>query len=149
METLAAISLVGSIVQFMDFVGKLISNSAQLYDSGKDVLPENAEIDTVVNHLTGLNGRIKDAATSTGDEELQKLCQSCSAVAQELLAALDKVRVNGERSKWKSIIKAVQNTWSKEDIVRLEKRLARFREVLNLQVAMNIRYASPTKYWPY
>jgi len=102
-------------------------------------------METATNHLTHLNDKVKDAATST-DGELQKLCQSCSAVAQELIAALNKVRVNGERSKCKSIMKALQNTRNKEDIADLEKRIARFREMLNLHVAMNIKYATdPTE----
>src|SRR5438046_1375051 len=131
METLAVIGLIGNIVQFIDFSGKLISNSSQLYKSSKGALPDNIDTETATNHLvllnrklkdaatsTGdgalerlyliepgdlslsqyrcylvlLNRKLKDAATSTGDGALERLCQSCNAVAGELLAALDKVR---------------------------------------------------------
>lgn len=142
MEAFAAVSLVGNIVQFVSFSGKLISKSAKLYRSRKDILPENADIEMAINHLIILIDRLKDAATSAGDGELQKLCTSCSIVAQELLAVLDKFRMKGGRSIWKSIGKALQNVWSREDIAGLERRVAGLREALNLHLSMNIRYAS-------
>lgn len=139
METLAAVGLVGNIVQFVDFSEKLISKSAQLRKSDKDALPENADIETVTNHLVLLSNRLKDPATSTGDE-LQKLCTSCRAVAEELLAALDKVKVKGEQGKWKSIRKTLRIICSREDIENLERRLAMFREALNSHIVVDLRY---------
>ncbi|KKA23702.1 kinesin light chain 1, partial [Rasamsonia emersonii CBS 393.64] len=137
MDPLSVVGLVGNIVQFVDFTGKLISKSVFLYHSGKGVLPENIDIETATKHLVLLNTKLKDAATSTGSRELQRLCTSCGDVADELLAAVDKVKVKGEPGKWKSVQKALRSVWSKDDIEGLEKRLARFREELNLHIALN------------
>jgi len=86
METLAAIGLVGNVVRFVDFSGKIISKSGQLYRSSEGALAENT-----TNDLVLLNNKLKDAATSAGDGALKKFCRSCSTVAEELLDALDKV----------------------------------------------------------
>ncbi len=141
MEILASIGLIGNIVQFVDFSGKLISKSAQLYHSSKGALPENTGIETATNHLVLLNNKLKDAATSFSDGALESLCISCNTVAEELLAALEKVKVKGEQGKWKSIRKALRSVWSKEEIEGLERRLARFREEVNLHIVADLRYA--------
>ena len=139
METLAIIGLVGNIVQFVDFSGKLISKSGELYRSSKGALAENSDIETAVNHLVLLNNKLKDTAITTGDSALQSLCKSCGTTADQLLAALDKVKVKGKQDKWKSIRKALRSVWSKEEIEELGRRLERFRTELNLHVTVDLR----------
>jgi len=140
METLAIIGLVGNIVQFVDFSGKLVSKSAELYRSSEGVLTENSDIETAINHLVLLNNKLKDAATTTGDSALQSLCKSCSTTADQLLAVLDKVKVKGKQGKWKSIRKALRSVWSREEVEELGRRLERFREELNLHVTVDLRW---------
>src|SRR5271170_5800726 len=106
METLAIIGLVGNIVQLVDFSGKLISKSTELYQSSEGALAENIDTETVTNHLVLLNNKLKNAATTTGDSALERLCKSCGTAADELLAALDNVKVKGKQTKWKSMRKA-------------------------------------------
>lgn len=139
METPAIIGLVGNIVQFVDFSGKLISKSTELYRSSEGALAENIDIEKATNHLVLLNSKLQNAATTTGDSALDSLCKSCDTAADELLAALDKVKVKGKQDKWKSIRKALQSVWSKEEIEELERRLARLKEELNLHVTVDLR----------
>jgi hypothetical protein len=139
METLAIISLVGNVVQFVDFSGKLIAKSTELYRSNEGALAENIDAETATNYLVLLSNKIKDAATIASDDALKRLCESCKSTADELLAALDKVKVNGKQDRWKSIRKALRSVWSKEQICELEGRLARFREELNLHVIVDLR----------
>lgn len=139
METLAIIGLVGNIVQFVDFTGKLISKSTELYRSSEGVLAENIDSETATNHLVLLNSKLQNAATTAADSALESLCKSCGTAADELLAALDKVKVKGKQDKWKSIQKALRSVWSKEEIEGLERRLARLKEELNLHVVVGLR----------
>ncbi|KAF2183820.1 hypothetical protein K469DRAFT_710189 [Zopfia rhizophila CBS 207.26] len=139
METLAIISLIGNVVQFVDFSGKLIAKSTELYRSSEGALAENIDTETATNHLLLLNNKIKDAATANSDDALNRLCESCKSTADELLAALNKVKVNGKQDRWKTVRKALRSVWSKEEIRELEGRLARFREELNLHVVVGLR----------
>ena len=109
METLAIIGLVGNIVQFVNYSGKLISKSTELYRSSEGALAENIDTETATNHLVLLNSKLQSAAATTGDSTLESLCKSCSITADQLLAALDKVKVKGKQDKWKSIQKALQS----------------------------------------
>jgi hypothetical protein len=140
METLAVIGLVGNIVQFVDYSGKLISKSTELYRSSEGALAENIDTETATNHLVLLNSKLQNAAATTGDSTLESLCKSCGTAADQLLAALDKVKVKGKQDKWKSIRKALQSVWSKKEIEELERRLARLKEELNLHVVVGLRY---------
>jgi hypothetical protein len=51
MEVLAAVALVGNIIQFKDFSGKLLAKSAELYRSGECALAENVDFETAMNGL--------------------------------------------------------------------------------------------------
>jgi hypothetical protein len=140
METLATISLVTNIVQFIDFSGKLISKSAQLYQSSEGALPENIDTETATNHLILLNNKLKDAATTTGDGTLESLCLSCSTAAVELLAALEKIKLKGKQQRWTTMSNALRAVLTKEKIEGLERRLSKFRVELDLHITVDLRW---------
>ncbi|KAH0543424.1 hypothetical protein FGG08_002282 [Glutinoglossum americanum] len=139
METLAALGLVGNIVQFVDFGGKLISKSIQLYQFSDGTLVESIDTGTATNHLVLLNGKINGSAHAAGDVALQKLCIPCGAVAVELLGALDRLKIRGKQERWEGMRKVIRSVWSKEDIRGMEKRLASSREELSLHVVVDLR----------
>ena len=145
MEALAAIGLVGNIVQFVDFSGKLISKSAQLYYSYDGALQENIDIENAAKHLLLLNKKLKDDAVTVGDGALQTLCLSCREAAINLLEALDKVKVKDKQQKWESIRKALRSIWSKEEVKALEQRLAKIKDDLNLRVVVGLRQVIPSR----
>ena len=142
METLAIIGLIGNIVQFVDFSGKLISKSIQLYQSSDGALTENIGTETATNHLIQLNNKLENGANVTGDKALHALCKSCGVVAVELLRTLDRLKVEGEKTKWKSTRKALRSLWSKEKIQGIEKQLTSFREELNLHIVVDLKYVN-------
>lgn len=139
MEPLAIVSLVGNILQFVDFSSKLISKSTELYRSSDGALAENIDIETVIKDLLLLNSKLKNTTAATGDDALEKLCTSCGTAADELLVALDKVKVKGKPDKWKSIRKALRTIWSKEEIEGLDRRLGMLKDELNLRVVVGLR----------
>ena len=140
MEALGVVGLVGNIIQFVDFSGKLVSKSIQLYHSCDGAPVESIEIEEATKHLLRLNKTLKDNATTVGDGALWSLCLSCRETAIDLLEALDTVKVKGRQQKWESIRKALRSVWSKEEVKRLEQRLAKIKDDLNLHVVMNLRY---------
>lgn len=146
METLPIGGLAGNVVQFIDFSGKLIAKSTELYRSSEGALAENIDAERAANDLLLLNNRIQDASSTVSDDALKRLCESCKSTADELLAALNKVKVNGKQDGWKSVRKALRSVWSKEKIRELEGRLTRLRAELDLHTMVNLRYADITIY---
>lgn len=139
MEALAIIGLIANVVQFVDFSGRLIAKTTELYRSSEGALAENIDAEMATNHLVMLNNKINGAATITNNNALKRLCESCKSTADELLAALNKVKVDGKQHRWTSIRKALRNMWNKKQICELEARLARFREELNLHIVVDLR----------
>jgi hypothetical protein len=140
MEALVALGLVGNIVQFVDFSGKLISMSIQLYHSYDGTSVENVDVETATKHLMVLSEKLKDGATTAGDKALQSLCHSCQNAATDLLAALNKVKVKDRQQRWESVRKALRSVWSEKEIKGLEDRLAKFKEDLSLYIVVDLRY---------
>jgi hypothetical protein len=115
---------------------------AEIQKSGTGTLVENINIEITTNDLVLLSTKLYDSANSAGDTALRDLCQLCETIATELLTVLGSVMVHRGQNKWKSFRKALRSVWSKEDIVLLEQQLARFRDELNLRVAMDLRSVS-------
>jgi hypothetical protein len=138
MDPITAVSLVGAIVQFVDFSSKILSKTTELYRSSRSALAENVDIETITADLAKLNTRLKQSITAS-DRDLQALCDACGGLAEQLLAALAKVKVDSKGQKWQSLRKALRSIWSKEKIKELEERLASFRAELNLRITVNIR----------
>ena len=138
MDPITAVSLAGTVIQFVDFTGKVISKSTEFYRSGRGEFAEHDDIETTAADLTKLNTQLKQT-TAVDDPDLQALCQACGDVADQLLAALAKVKVNGKGQKWQSLRKALRSIWSKEEIGQLEQRLASFRSELNLRITIGMR----------
>lgn len=140
MDPLTILGLVANIIQFVDFSGNLISASLPLCRSNEGALTENI-IKTTTNDLILLNGKLKGAATSN-DAALKRLCESCNSVADQLLKALDKIRVNSENQTWRSIMTALRSIISQGEIYKLEQQLAKLREELNLRIIVDLRCVS-------
>lgn len=140
MEALAVVQTVSSIVQLVDFGSSCLQKGLQLYHSSSGVLDENLAIEATAIHLTSLNDAVKTSAVSVADPTLQDLCDRITATAVELLAALRNLKVQGTRTKWKSMRKAIKSVWGKEKLAAIESRLSGFRSELNLHISVSARY---------
>ena len=93
MEALAIVALVDNIISFVDFSSKLISKSVELHRSSSGALVENINIETAAKHLGTLSAELQRSANATADVILVNLCRSCSVASNELLVALEEVKV--------------------------------------------------------
>ena len=108
MDPFTALSIATSVVSFVDFGSKLLSNSRKLYKSTNGVLTENVDIDTITTDIAtlvqGLRRKLPQhrplsnppptSASVEDDEALDLMCQRCVEIAEELMFRLDKLRVD-------------------------------------------------------
>lgn len=139
MDALAAVGLVGNIVQFIDFAGKLVSKTREGYCSADGALIEHADLETVAVDLLALIDKVTPHSDINSSASFNALCLSCTDIASELLAALDKLKVQGKKTKWRSFRKALRSVWTKEEIQSIEKQLSSFRDEINLHIVINLR----------
>ncbi|KUJ20519.1 uncharacterized protein LY89DRAFT_682244 [Mollisia scopiformis] len=138
-EALAVIGSVSAVVQLIDFSGKCISKGVELYRSGDGILDENAAIELAANHLTTLRVQVEDRAVRLNDAELQNLCSAIASASSDLSEVLAEVRMQGNKTKWKTLRKAIRSVWSKDKILDLEHRLCSFRSELNLHITLRAK----------
>ncbi|KAF2744731.1 hypothetical protein M011DRAFT_460756 [Sporormia fimetaria CBS 119925] len=139
MEAWAVVACVASVVQLVDVTARCISKSREIQQSGDGFLESHASPQDATNHLRGLNNEVVFSATAITDPALLVLCNSVTSTTDQLLAVLDKVKVKGSKTKWKSLRSAIRSVWSKEQVEDLERRVAEFRDELNLHIVVRLR----------
>lgn len=139
MEALAAVSLAGNILQFLNLTAAAFSKSRQIHASISGTLKEHDDLESLTNDLKDSSGRLQASAGSV-DPVLKQLCSRCSEVAEELLKALESLGVKGKHTRAQSLRKALKAMWGNEKLKILEERLARFRHELTLHVNVEMRY---------
>jgi hypothetical protein len=139
MEALAAVGLVGNILQLLDFSLKIVSKSQKLYRSGKAAVPENVDSEAISQHLLSLHNKVAARAQGTNNSELCNLCSLCSEVTTELLEAFERIKVKGKTTRWKSVRAALKAVWTKDDIQILEQRLNKLRKVITEHTVHELR----------
>ena len=141
MEAVAAVSLAGNILQFIDFITSVVSKSVEIYSSASGTLREHNDQESITNDIKSLSSIIRDGESAgPSDPMLQRLCTQCIEVAEELQAALDDHKIKGNHKKTESIRKSLKALWGKEKLLALEERVSSFRQELTLHVAVDLRY---------
>jgi hypothetical protein len=150
MDPLSALSVAGTIVQFVDYGTKLLSNARELYRSSVGTLDANNELELVTTDLRALIAKLRmsfySRAFDPGSVEAQqrasfdRLCDDAAKLAEELLERLDKLKNRKEKHKaWHSLQKAVASAWSATEVAELKRRLLGFREALETRVLFSLR----------
>jgi hypothetical protein len=140
LESLAAVSLVGNILQFVDFSSKIVSKT-HVYLSTDGSLPENIDMELVTDDLVTLSKKLQASASSShSDPTLEGLCEACNNIANELLKALGELKANGKNGKWRSVRQALKSVWRKEEIDDIQQRLIVYRGQLMLHIVASIGY---------
>jgi hypothetical protein len=154
MDPLTALSLAGSIVQFVDFGLKLLKDGRSLYKSSTGALQVNEELEFIINDLQTLIAKIR-VGLSTGpalgpltEEEtvenytFEGICDQCAKISKEIIDCLEKVKVKADEEDrvWESLKRAVRSGWKKRELSELTARLLSLREHLHGRILYSLRY---------
>jgi hypothetical protein len=92
LDPLSALSLAGTVVQFVDFASKILKKGREIYSSASGSLAMNEELGIVTNDLLRLTERLKAStheekdirALSMDEQALEAIASNCSSIGQEL-----------------------------------------------------------------
>ncbi|KAL8402767.1 hypothetical protein RB596_009217 [Gaeumannomyces avenae] len=158
MEAVAAFGLAANILQFVEVTGRLISSARELSQQGAK--SEYVELEAIAQQLRGLAEGIRlsqggdddedpahthtdgdddddsddDPAHTHTDGGLGKLAMSSIKIANELLGALDSLKLRGRKRKWKSFHQALRTVWKAGQIEDLQKRMDKLSRALNSEL---------------
>lgn len=145
-ESLAAISLAGNIIQFISFSSELLSKSREIYHSASGISNENVDLKIISQDIGRFSDQILSDARSSG--QFSNIASRCKIVAVELLNAIEalqpksKDQTEGSQkapTKWQSFRKALQSVWEKQRVEELKSRLDRLRDQVTTHMISNTR----------
>lgn len=136
MDPLTAFSLACGVIQVVDFSTKVVEKCRQLYKDG--ALSQNMEAEEMATQLTQLRVDL-ELPKHRDQDELLRLGEKCSAIAEDLLKELQKVKYSGPRRKREVLGKTIKAIWKKSAIEDIQKRLDDCREILNHRVLIDLR----------
>jgi hypothetical protein len=153
MEALAAFELAGIIIQTVEFSWKVLTRTHELYKSNEKVtIFQQCEVVTL--DLYDINQNLKNrklqytrgshaSRTTRNDDSLQTLLDECSEVASKLLARFQKLRVKGQRTRFKSFSQAIKSVFSEREIQSTMSQLANLRAAIQTHLILDLKYAKP------
>jgi hypothetical protein len=149
LSPLDALSLAGTIVQFVDFSHKILSRSQELYKSQKGALSVNEELELVTSDLFRLSEKLPaPISTAKGSDEteeertIRRLAVACSEISVEIATKLNglKVKTGSQRKIWRNFKQALKSVWTEDEMNKLVERLSRLRDELQIHVIVGLRY---------
>ncbi|KAF2677498.1 hypothetical protein K458DRAFT_319518, partial [Lentithecium fluviatile CBS 122367] len=145
-EALAAVGLVGNIVQFIDFSYNLFTVSTAIHHSYAGASQSARDIESITKELQQWCAKIASRRNSQGqllpshhNKSLVTLVAGCENAAVELLSALHALRAKDARSRWSCFRAALAATWKEAQINNMEKRLDTYRQqIANRQIGADL-----------
>jgi hypothetical protein len=148
MDPVSALGIAASVVQFLQFGSSLVSKIRQIYSQG--ALSDHVECESATRRLVDLTKQITNDLTDLGSlgalsldsQALQKICEKCVELSNELLSRLADLHGNETHKarKWKSFRHALKTVCSKEKIDDIAGRLKGYSVELHLHLIMAIKY---------
>ncbi|KAF2792304.1 hypothetical protein K505DRAFT_279086 [Melanomma pulvis-pyrius CBS 109.77] len=139
MDPLSALGACSSILQIVDFSCKILSKGNQLRTSFSGALPENEVLEKVTTHLHGLVDRLRRQGQIPNGQDLNGMIVLCIGTAGELLDVLDRLRVHGPKTRWKSFRAAIKSVWRKEKVDEILGRLQLIKDEIEFGVILDLR----------
>ena len=159
MEVLAAVGLAGSVVQFVDFLSRLISTGVETAGSAQGASQHTLELQKIYESLSdfsiklssgpsqprsdhddasSLRSSMADSREIGQSAELQahfaslkELSADCNILCQTLLRTLRTLRVDGTSFRsLKGLKVALRTVWSGKSIKELEERISRYQRLI-------------------
>ncbi|TGO26218.1 hypothetical protein BPAE_0064g00340 [Botrytis paeoniae] len=150
MNPLDALSLAGTIIQFVDFSSKVLAGTNELYKSGAEALAIHQQLGLVADDLTKMSQRLSDSywglsgmgvISTPSDDAFMFICRDASELSIELNSKLNKLKVTavGKRRKWETVMQALKSVWTEKELTALTNRLTLLRDSIQIHIVVDLR----------
>jgi hypothetical protein len=164
MEALAALSLAGNVIQFVQFMAELISTGSEIAESAHGASQQAVVLERVYESLSTLSSRLhtgydepqlpgplvgrtnhitfhKPTGVQSHVQPLEELSAECHSLCEQLLETVRKLQVKGKSlRRFKSFVAALETVWKSQEIRSLEEKIRRYQEIITLHFFPLLRY---------
>lgn len=146
MDPLTAFSLACGVIQVVDFSTKTLVKCKEIYREGFS--SEYRELESMTRHLVDVRAGLDlpgphqsaDSIHKLDDQSILELAKECSITADQLIGKLRSVKTKGPHEKRQAIMKTLKLLWEKGEIQEIQKRLDGYRNTLDTQILINLRF---------
>ncbi|KAJ2993823.1 hypothetical protein NUW58_g1728 [Xylaria curta] len=143
MDALSALSIAGTVTQFVSFAGNLVSQASELHESANNATAEVQNIDNVYSTLLEFSFGLKNANRDLSELEhnleagrLLVLVVECQCDCGKLLDITRALKSGSEHKTWyRCMRKAIESAWKLPEIRLLDERLQRTQLTLVLLIS--------------
>jgi hypothetical protein len=146
MEPLSAFGLAVNIIQVVDFSATLLREAYELHQSSTGQTAEHAELKQIAESLSQMCHALsvpshRQRGLGVAGAEILTVAASAKAVAEDLIAVIERLRVkDGGSRHWRTFRQALATLWKKSKIERYEKRLVAMRGQLQAHLVAEVAY---------
>jgi len=147
MEALAAISLVSSIIQFVDLGSKAFASAREIRDSKDGMTEDNKTLTIITNGIRDLSVQLATPSTEPNNEDeraLRRLAQESRDLSERILCLIRETVPTNPKSKREVFRTTMKGIQYKSERDALERKLASCRDQLHLQYTRVTRYNAAT-----
>ena len=136
MEAIAAISLAGTIVQFIDVGSKLIIGAAEIRESTSGMSREMERLETAARRMRALSTKYDTSTPDTGHSDdartLKQLAQECCELSERILRLVQSMAPKDRKAMHHAFLSAFKQRAHRPELKYLEQRLGDCRSQLHL-----------------
>lgn len=141
MDAVAAFSLAGTILQFIDTGSRFVALAWKLYQRGLEDTDKHYYLLKITDSLNAVLPELKSSKSDDVNESnLGKLAEDCGEIAAQLLTALKKISAVGTGRRRDALKTAFRLYYKQGDVRTLEDQLGSFRSQLNLHLLLALRW---------
>ena len=148
MDPLTAFSLACGVIQVVDLSIKTLSKCKELCQEGS--WAEYQELEDLTNHLVDVRDKLEltngkqnaEALGAADDQSLLEVAGKCSKTADHLVEKFRSLKIEGPHKKRQAVLKTVKLLWDKSELRDIQRRLDGYRNVLDTQILIDLRYVS-------
>lgn len=135
MDPVSILGVAANALQFVDFGLKILFRTKELHK--QSATKENIDIEAIATHLRETLAQFNTYSLPTSSAAVT-LQSRCVAIINELIQAVNDLKVSGQATRWKSFRKAIKAIRSKDKIDDWIRRLGALRDEYNLEVEVEI-----------
>ncbi|KAM0435131.1 hypothetical protein ACHAPT_003221 [Fusarium lateritium] len=154
MEPLAAVALAGNVLQFIEFVGRLLKDASKIYVSASGLTPEDLHIQDICGKLGSFSVQLQSMPSSPNahsDKHLRDCAAACKKDCDDLFNIMMAVAAKGNsRTYWKSFSAALSQRLKAGEIQGLRNRIEKSQHFIERVREMNhevLQLRSTIKDW--
>ncbi|MCJ1252159.1 hypothetical protein MMC30_009398 [Trapelia coarctata] len=139
-DALTVVGLAASILLMIQSGTKLVSMASKVALSPHALVTMIENVVQMRETIESLrSSSLKPEELTSTSTDLNDLALECEAIASELVEALKKREVQGDRRKWKNFRQQMKMTWRSQELKALAMRLQKCRERLTMYILVSFR----------